>query len=172
MGATAMVVHPDPTPDTMWTADIDKPDCLAVYHPAERLIYQGSGWRAVQTQMLNEPGETWAHSVSQSVISFSSAQAATEFASRQSAAWQKCLALATPITITDPNQRRHTFTVERADTQNGTLTAQYIFESIAGWGCQRALTTHNNVVIDVRACSNTPADQEVKVAAAIAGRTT
>ncbi|MEE6140295.1 sensor domain-containing protein [Mycobacterium sp. 050128] len=169
MGTSAMVLVPDPAPDKMWTADIDRPDCLGTYHPAELANYQGSGWIAVQTQMLREPGENWTHSVSQAVISFASAQAATDFASQQGAKWQRCMGVAATVTDTTSHER-YTFTVDRVDNQNGTLTARFTYEGLAGWGCQRALTAHNNVVIDVRACSDAPTDQAAKIAASIAGR--
>jgi serine/threonine kinase PknH len=167
MGGTAMVLQPEAHPDVMWAAgSIDPPECLAVYHPAEQPVYQGSGWTAVQGQFVREPGDL-RHAVVQAVISFPTARAATRFVATQAQGWPACNGK--PLTATFP-QGREMWTVTTVTNHNGTLTAQLDQEGAGGWECRRAVTARGNVVIDVDACGYALADQAEAIATKITGR--
>jgi serine/threonine kinase PknH len=169
VGSPAMVVLPDAHPDAMWTAHVDNPNCLGVYHPAEQAVYQGSGWTAVQAQVLREPGDRPHNHVIQAVVSFPTAEAATDFASEQRRSWARCVGKSITATYKDGSE---TFTVGTVTPDNGVLKARLIEQDNSGWSCQRALNTRNNVVVDVAACSFVPGDQAVTIATEIAGRGT
>lgn len=169
VGTPAMVVLPDSHPDAMWTGHVDNPNCLGVYHPAERAVYQGSGWTAVQGQVLREPGDRPHNSVIQAVVSFPTAEAATDFAAEQRRSWTRCVGKSVTATYKDGSE---TFDVGNANNDTGVLKARLIQRDGNGWSCQRALTTRNNVVVDVAACSFVPGDQAVTIATEIAGRGT
>ncbi|OBG29894.1 hypothetical protein A5764_20395 [Mycobacterium sp. 852002-51057_SCH5723018] len=169
VGTPAMVVLPDSHPDAMWNAHVDNPNCLGVYHPAEQAVYQGSGWTAVQAQVLREPGDRPRNSVIQAVVSFPTAEAATDFASEQRRGWARCVGKSIIATYNDGSE---TFGVSTVSNGSGVLKARLIQQDGSGWSCQRALNTRNNVVIDVAACSFVPGDQAVTIATEIAGRGT
>lgn len=168
VGAAAMTVVPDSHPDAMWRANVDNPNCLGVYHPAEEPVYQGSRWTATQGQSLREAGTTSRHTVIQAVVSFPTAQAATAFATQQEGDWTRCLGRS--ITATYPKNGSETFSVTTVNNRGGVLTAVLTEEGASGWGCQRAMTTRSNVVVDVAACGFAPTDQAARIATQIAGR--
>jgi hypothetical protein len=170
VGSPGMTVVPDSHPDVMWTANVDNPDCLGVYHPAEQAVYQGSRWVAVQGQSLREPGATSRHTVIQAVVSFPTARAATDFATQQRGSWTRCIGKS--ITATYPKNGPETFSVSAVTTGGGVLKAVLTEEGANGWGCQRALTTRSNVVVDVAACGFAPGDQAATIATEITGHGT
>jgi serine/threonine kinase PknH len=169
VGSPAMIVLPDAHPDAMWNGHVDNPNCLGVYHPAELPVYQGSGWTAVQGQVLREPGDRPHNTVIQAVVSFPTAQAATDFTSEQRRSWARCVGRSITATYKDGSE---TFSVGNVNTDSGVLKARLIQQDSSGWSCQRALNTRNNVVIDVAVCSFVPGDQAVAIATEIAGRGT
>jgi hypothetical protein len=169
VGSPAMIVLPDGHPDAMWNAHVDNPNCLGVYHPAELPVYQGSGWTAVQGQVLREPGDRSRNTVIQAVVSFPTADAATDFASEQRRSWARCVGRSITATYKDGSE---TFSVGNVNSDSGVLKARLIQQDSSGWSCQRALNTRNNVVVDVAACSFVPGDQAVTIATEIAGRGT
>ncbi|MCV7101279.1 sensor domain-containing protein, partial [Mycobacterium palustre] len=169
VGSPAVIVLPDAHPDAMWNAHVDNPNCLGVYHPAELPVYQGSGWTAVQGQVLREPGDRPHNTVIQAVVSFPTAEAATDFASGQRRSWARCVGRSVTATYKDGSE---TFSVGNVKNDSDVLKARLIQQDSSGWSCQRALNTRNNVVIDVAVCSFVPGDQAVTIATEIAGRGT
>ena len=168
VGSAAMTPEPEPHPDVMWSgANLDKLECLSVYHPAEKPVYAGSGWIAMQGQVVREPGEASKHSVVQAVISFPSAQAATDFVAQQSGNWGKCNAKSITTTLQDGSHA--TWLVNAVTKDNSMVQAQLTQEGGNGWACQRALTADNNVVVDVAACGYSPAGQATAVVSTITG---
>jgi hypothetical protein len=168
VGSAVMTPDPEPHPDVMWSgANLDKLECLSVYHPAEKPVYAGSGWIAMQGQVIREPGESSRHSVVQAVVSFPSAQAATDFVAQRRDNWGKCSGKS--VTTTLENGSHATWLVNAVSNDNGMLQAQLTQEGGSGWACQRVLTAHNNVVIDVASCGYSPAGQARAVATTITG---
>lgn len=168
-GATNIAVVPDPKAGNVF-ADIstDRPECQGIEHPALMATLQGSGWIAAQTQVLRDPGDNWQHLVTNAVIDYSSAQAANDFAARQAQAWAKCDGKS--LTSTAPGQETLTWSVGTTANRNGTLSVLLTQEGSGGWGCQRALTARNNIVVDVRSCGLDRTDQAIAIATKIADR--
>jgi PknH-like extracellular domain len=164
-GATDIRLIPDPNPDSPFTElTIDKPECDGIQHPAQVEALRGSGYLGVRNQTLDADQ----HFIAQAVIDYPSAAAATKFAAQQADNWTKCNG--TPITLTSPAEGTMSFSVGTVTNSNGMLSVVFMQEGARGWGCQRALTTRNNVVIDTRSCGFNRTDQATTAASRMADR--
>ncbi|WP_142389937.1 sensor domain-containing protein [Mycobacterium sp. shizuoka-1] len=163
--------------DVVVTTDVDKAwndsahfadvNCLAIAGAAQKGVYAGSGSTAVHGQVLREPptAPRWSHYAVQAVVSFPTAQAAAEFFTASQRGWAACsnreLNYAQPI---GPPQ---VWSVGATSTDNDVLAVSRVQQSPQRWACQRALTVHSNVAVDVEACS---LDGPTAAASAIAGQ--
>ena len=166
-----MVVTRDVT--TPWddsahfAADSGGPGCLAVAGAAQQGTYSDSGWTALHGQVLREPptSPTWSHYAVQAVVLFPTAQSAADFYARSRDSWAGCanreLAYAQQLA---PDQ---VWSVGPTSTDDGVLAVSREQRGPQRWFCQRALTVHGNVGVDVEACS---LDGTTAAAAAIAHR--
>ncbi|MGY4712075.1 sensor domain-containing protein [Mycolicibacterium sp. CBM1] len=163
--------------DVVVTTDVDKAwndsahfadvNCLAIAGAAQQGVYASSGSTAIHGQVLRDPptAPQWSHYAVQAVALFPTAQAATDFFTASQRSWAGCadrqLNYAQPI---GPDQ---VWSVGRADTDHGVLAVSRVQRSPQQWACQRALTVHSNVAVDVEACS---LDGPTTAASAIAGQ--
>lgn len=141
------------------------PGCLAVAGAAQRGVYSDSGWARMHGQVLREPPTTpaWSHYAVQAVVLFPTATAAANFYARSRDTWADCsnreLAYAQQPA---PDQL---WSVGPVSTEDEVLAVSREQRSPQHWFCQRALTVHGNVGVDVEACS---LDGATSAAAAIA----
>lgn len=149
MGSRDLVVNPTLTTAKLYIDTTDKPECGGVWANANKTAYAGSGWESVQTQYLREQDKPQ-HEVYQSVVSFPSAQAATDLVATEAKRWPLCNGK--PITTTNHEAPPQTWSITTVNQQGGMLTSFSTREGAQGYGCQHALTARNNVVIDVEAC--------------------
>jgi hypothetical protein len=142
--------------------NIVEKSCAAVDNATEIRVYAGSGWTAVRRQQFAEPGDDRAHFVQQAVVSFPTTRDAADFFTASLRLWVDC-----------SNRRyRHTesgepdlvWTVSPISNVDAILSTTKTQEGADGWNCQRALTTGNNVVVDVVACSYNQADTAIDIA--------
>ena len=137
----------------------------------EAPAYAGSGWSAFRNQVLEER-TGWTHHVSEGVVLFPSAREAEAFFAASAQRWSACANR--QFTHTEASKPEELWTVGPVSNTNGTLSATKIQVRpkpvMAGWGCQRALTVANNVVIDVSACSGPTSDAAVNIAHQIAAK--
>jgi hypothetical protein len=168
MGANGMDVRAPGTRDALFTDTVDQPQCAGAWGPLLQAAYSGSGYLAVQAQILREPtDDQWLHTVFQGVVSFSSADKAKAYVSSESQKWARC----TGVTVKGTGAGdTGAWTVGSANTTGAMLTSMSTLEGARGWGCQHALTARNNVVVDVSACSVNPGNQGETIAARIADR--
>jgi serine/threonine kinase PknH len=149
------------------SANIPDQDCRFIAAPAETSVYNGSGWIAMRSQHLREPGDDFDHEVWQAVVSFPSANDAARLFSASVQRWPACSNRQYHY-INDPGQPDVVFTVgpivKIADTLSTTR------EGGEGSACQRALTVSNNIAIDVAACPNNPGNTAVNIANRIAAK--
>jgi hypothetical protein len=164
MAAAGMTVHT--SRQNMWddSPNVADKNCLAVDGPAEDKIYAGSGWTAMRAQVLQEPGETWAHYVLQSVIAFPSVADATAFFTVSSNSWRACSNRRFTYTRPGPDP---VWTTAQVSNAAGTLAISLVMDGLRHWTCQHALTVANRVAVDVRACG---CNQTHPAAVAIAGQ--
>jgi serine/threonine kinase PknH len=163
-----LVVNRAATSTRLYTDTTNRPECGGVWANANRDVYEGSGWVSVQNQSLHEPVDDFRHLVFQSVISFSSAEAAANFVAKEAKSWPQC-AGGTIIT-TNPNRTPQIWWIASVSQRDGMLTALSMQQRAGGWRCQRALTARNNVVIDVEACGPSLIDQGPAIAREVANR--
>ncbi|WP_082135726.1 sensor domain-containing protein [Mycobacterium sp. EPa45] len=142
-------------------------NCLAIAGAAQQGVYAGSGSTAIHGQVLREAptAPQWSHFAVQAVVSFPTAQAAADFFTASQHGWAACsnreLNYAQPI---GPPQ---VWSVGQTTTDHGVLAVSRVQRSPQRWACQRALTVHSNVAVDVEACS---LDGPTAAASAIAGQ--
>jgi len=148
-------------------ADSGGPGCLAVAGAAQQATYSDSGWTALHGQVLREPptSPAWSHYAVQAVVLFPTAQSAADFYAGSRDNWAGCasreLAYAQQLA---PDQ---VWSVGPTSTDDGVLAVSREQRGPQRWFCQRALTVHGNVGVDVEACS---LDGTTAAAAAIAHR--
>jgi hypothetical protein len=170
-GTSNMVARPDPNAGSgSGFADLptDRPECQGIQHPAVLAALQGSGWIAAQTQVLREPTDDWKHLVSNAVVDFPSAQLASDYAAKQAEAWARCAGKS--LTTNATGEGSVTWSVGPTSNSNGTLSVVLTQEGAVGWGCQRALTVVNNIVVDARSCGFNRTDQATTISTRIAER--
>ncbi|OBF55452.1 hypothetical protein A5756_12210 [Mycobacterium sp. 852002-53434_SCH5985345] len=153
--------------DTMYTNRPLEDGCL-VWAEAQDYSYQGSGWTAVRVQELKDHRDRADHIAYQAVVAFPGAMAAHDFYASQVTGWANCdnrrVDLHDP---SDPNP--HYWSLTKASVEDGVLAITRVQEEGGeGWACQRALTTANNVVVDVSACADHIGDRGAQIAKRIA----
>lgn len=136
--------------DSAHFADVN---CLAIAGAAQQGVYATSGSTAIHGQVLREPptAPQWSHYAVQAVALFPTAQAANDFFAASQRSWAGCsdrqLNYAQPI---GPDQ---VWSVGQTSTDRDVLAVSRVQRSPQQWACQRALTVHSNVAVDVEACS-------------------
>ncbi|EFG74109.1 hypothetical protein HMPREF0591_5994 [Mycobacterium parascrofulaceum ATCC BAA-614] len=153
--------------DTMYTNRPLEDGCL-VWAEAQEYSYEGSGWTAVRVQELKDHPDRPDHIAYQAVVAFPGASAAHDFYAGQVKAWADCDNRR--VDLHDPGDpNAHYWTLSKATDDDGVLTITRVQEEGAGaWACQRALTTTNNVVVDVSACADHVGDRGAQIARRIA----
>jgi hypothetical protein len=164
MAATGMTItrtHFEMSDDS---ATMQPRECLAIDGSAQTQVYAGSGYTAERDQTLQE-GDNFTHYVEQAVILFPTAKQAGAFFIASTQQWPAC------------HQYTHTqsgsqWAAGPISNTNGTLStiATQQNANAPGWACGRALTTRNNVVIDINTCSANPADSAINIANQIAAK--
>ncbi|MGD1110187.1 MAG: sensor domain-containing protein [Mycobacterium sp.] len=149
-------------------ANIPDKDCRFI-DPAETWVYDGSGWIAMRSQHLHEPGDDFDHEVVQAIVAFPSPNDAARFFSASAQrGWQSCSNR--QYHNIDAGMPDKVWTVGPIANTNGTLSTTDTLKGGNGWCCQRALTVSNNIAIDVAACSDNPGDAAVNIADQIAAK--
>ncbi|MEI6251329.1 MAG: sensor domain-containing protein [Mycobacteriaceae bacterium] len=146
--------------------------CLAIAGAAQKGVYADAGWAALHGQVLREPptARSWSHFVTQAVVLFGDAAAASGFLRAQRQSWSGCSDRELRYTQSmapDSLAPDQVWAVGPTLADRDLLTVSRVQRSPQHWFCQRALTVHANVGVDVEACS---LGGPTSAAAAIAGR--
>jgi hypothetical protein len=131
-------------------------DCLGAIYGAEELVYDSSGWTAVRDEVLQEPTTDNAHWVEQIAVLYPSAAQAEKFVDQSKTTWQKCGGTSIDIDNSDVHS---TWKIDKADVSGDILTQGSNQRNAGGWGCQHALTSASNLVVEAWACSNSISDE-------------
>lgn len=153
--------------DTMYTNRPLEDGCL-VWAEAQEYSYEGSGWTAVRVQELKDHRDRADHIAYQAVVTFPEAMTAHNFYAGQVTGWANCDNRR--VDLHDPGDPHpHYWMLNKAAVDDGVLTVtRFQEEGADGWACQRALTTANNVVVDVSACADHVGDRGAQIAKRIA----
>jgi hypothetical protein len=143
-------------------------NCLGILSVAETAVYDNSGLTGVRGQALRDPPDgDWQHLAVQAVITYPSADAAQKFFSESADRWGKCQQHTSNITINAGPTTSWFFTkLDRTATR---LTMPLNVNN-GQRACQRDLSVIGNVIIDIKACGPTIADQSASIADEIQGR--
>jgi hypothetical protein len=146
------------------SATMEPKECLAVDGAAQKKVYAGIKYTAERDETLQE-GDNFTHFVEQAVVLFPSAKQASAFVAASGLQWSAC------------HQYTHTqshtvWDVGPVSNTHGMLstTATQENANVGGWGCGRALTSRNNVVIDINTCAADPKNSAVEIASRIAAK--
>lgn len=144
------------------SATMAPPECLVIDGAAEAPVYADSGFWAERDQSLNN-GDKFTHYLKQAVVMFPTIETATGFVDASAERWQACH----EYTHTQSGTR---WSVGPITNDHGALSVVAMQQDAGdpGWGCGRALTHQNNIVIDVNTCSADPADSAVRIAEQLA----
>lgn len=134
-------------------ARLDNVDCLAVAGSAQERVYAGSGATATHSQVLREPptSPNWSHYAVQAVVLFPTSQAALAFYEKSRRSWGGCSER--ELSYPQPIGEAQRWSVGSISSDHDVLAVSRIEQAPDRWSCQRALTVHSNVAIDVEACS-------------------
>ncbi len=169
MGTTGMTVAGRYVKMDDHSAAVSEKNCLVMYGPGEPSVYADSGVAATRAQFLKdaEASSKIKHAAFQTVVSFQSAEKATEFYAASAERWSACADRRYTITLPESKM---TWAVGPVSNTEGTLSATETREGGQPWVCQRALTVRNNVAVDITACSSKPANAAVDIAHKIADK--
>jgi hypothetical protein len=145
--------------------------CLAVSGAAQRAVYADTGFTAVRGQVLRETptAPSWTHFATQAVVLFNSAKSAENFFNRSRDAWTACSNR--DLTYTPGPTAEQRWSIGPAKVDSGVLAVSREQISPQRWSCQRALTVHGHVAVDVEACGQDgPTTAATTIARAIADR--
>lgn len=163
MGATGIRVTASSQNMSDNSDGVSDVDCLGAIYGAEQLVYQGSDWSAVRDQVLQEPTTDNAHWVEQIAVLFPTTEKAQAFADKSRTMWQKCGGTSIDIDNSDVHS---TWKIDQPDVSGDILTQVSVQRNAGGWGgCQHALTSASNAVVEAWACSNSIADEARAIAA-------
>jgi PknH-like extracellular domain len=151
------------------TSTTDRPDCGGVINVGLPTAYGGSGYSAVRLQEFHDvPGDQYEYGVTQAVSTFPTDEKARAFVSTEADRWAKCKY--NPVTLIDRGAEAFVNTILTPETNAGVLTVSTLSKSYSGLGCQRALSSKRNVVIDVQICGPGGSAQAPSLVAQIADR--
>jgi len=166
MGTTGMAVTSQQAAMSDNSATMAPPECLAIDGAAEAPVYADSGFWAERDQSLNN-GDKFTHYLKQAVVLFPTIEKAGEFFNASAERWPACR----EYTHTQSGTK---WAAGKISDVSGTLSVIAMQQDAAapGWGCGRALTHRNNIIVDVNTCSADPADSAVRIAKQLADNVT
>ncbi len=147
-------------------------DCAGAWSSTWQPAYEGSGWMGVRGRSIRKPGSEWNQVVYEAVVAFPLPEDATGFYAKQAASWKTCNGRHVDERNLDKDNPRTDlqYTLEDANDTSGMLTMASQDEVEPSLACEHALTVHNNVAVDIRACGPGLRTQAGAVASAIAAK--
>jgi hypothetical protein len=155
--------------EAIYTSTTDRPDCGGAINVGLPTAYDGSGYAAIRLQEYHDvPGENYQYGVTEAVSTFPSDQQAQAFVSTEADRWANCKY--NPVTLIDGGAESFVSTILTPETNAGVLTVSNLSKQYSGLGCQRALSSKRNVVIDIQICGPGGSAQAPSLVAQIADR--
>lgn len=139
-------------------------DCLGAIYGAEELVYNGSDWTAVRDEVLQEPNGDNEHWVEQIAVLYPDAGKAQKFLEQSRSTWTTCENTSIDI---DHDDVHSTWDIGPADTSGDVLTQSAEQQDAGGWGCQHAMATGANVIVEAWACSDSIGDEAKSIVTAM-----
>ena len=130
---------------------LSQPACLGALYTTQDAVYAGTGYTGVSGLVSSEPGDNYDHWVNQAVVLFPSAAKAQAFRQTSADKWKGCAGKT--VAVTKKNDKPFRWSLAEINDQPPKISVVEMQEGADGWGCQRALSVANNVVVDVNACA-------------------
>ena len=147
------------------SASVVPANCVGALYTGENATYGGSDWSAVRDQSLQQ--ESAGHNtdvghffVDQTAVIFASADKAAAFFKTSANNWRICAGQS--VTVTDGNDQSHWDFRDLTQTNNKILQSR-TQQGGDSWGCQHALSTWSNLVVEAVACSLQVNDQASQI---------
>jgi len=144
----------------------DPPDCAGIWAPGMKQVYGDTRFIDAQTEELHGPGDVYVKLTLQSLVAFSTAKDAGAVVEDITQKWDHCA-------NTEVLVNRHeggTIAVGIPQIVGSVLQVSWVKTGGTGWGCQRALTSRSNVVIDMRVCDYGGSNQAPELVEKVASR--
>jgi serine/threonine kinase PknH len=146
--------------------------CTGSLFSAIKSVYQGSGYSAVvdQAQWSGESTDrdyTW---ISQTAVTFPSAEQADAFRGTSKDAWEGCDGKT--LTVTQDADHNYNWTLGSVTEGDSQISQMQTQEGMSGYACQHVLRTVSNVVIETVACNDRITDEADRMAGLIADKAT
>jgi serine/threonine kinase PknH len=150
-------------------AAVSPRNCVGALETGQAAIYTNSGWSGVSDQSLQQkstvPNSDIGHFyVDQTAVVFPSADKAQAFLASSADTWKGCAG--PPVTVNSGNGPASWTLGDLKQTDSKIVQAR-TEEGGGNWGCQHALSTVSNLVVEVVACSVQINDQASQIADAM-----
>jgi len=155
------------------SATVSPPNCVGALETAQAAVYNNSGWSGVSDQTLQQkstvPNSDIGHFyVDQTAVVFPSADKAQAFLTSSADTWKGCAG--PPVTV-NSGSGPATWTLGDLKQTDSKIVQARTQEGGGNWGCQHALSTVSNLVVEVVACSEQINDQASQIADAMVANT-
>ncbi|MGV0636021.1 serine/threonine-protein kinase PknH/PknJ [Mycolicibacillus trivialis] len=141
-------------------------DCGGIVYPMQSNSYSGSGSVDKYVQVGVDVRDQTRSNVVQGVVAFPSADLAARFVDRQRALWPPCAYQTVRVSASN-DQPEFFWRITDVNATGDIITAKALRED-NGRTCQHALTSMNNIVVDVLACSADKSNPGLDIARGIA----
>ncbi|MGH3958671.1 serine/threonine-protein kinase PknH/PknJ [Mycobacterium sp.] len=160
--------------DISATWDLSDPvvekECAGAWEAGQEKAYATYVYKGVELQeLIDQADPLKLNMVIQSVVGFPSAEQARGAVDDQVHQWDQCANRTITLQYPGKVPAHVTFGAPATDS-NGIHIISHQQELAPQQHCEHALTSRNNVVVDVNACSTKPGNQAVEIAGQIAGR--
>ena len=152
MGTSGMTPHPPVAQMGNHRNLLPNLNCLGVWQVNEAPIYESSPWKSVRQQMLRAPDtDQWDNLVVQSVVSYSTADAAREFFTESADRWSKCPNHNVNIQLNGQALPAwHSGDLTKTDTRLAMPYTRGTGDQVMA--CKRVLSIAANLILDIQAC--------------------
>lgn len=173
MGASHMQASDVIQKMTDESATVSPANCVGALETGQAAVYTNTGWSGVSDQTLQQkstvPNSDIGHFyVDQTAVVFPSADKAQAFLTSSADTWKGCAG--PPVTVNSGNAPA-TWTLGDLKQTDSKIVQARTQEGGGNWGCQHALSTVSNLVVEVVACSAQINDQASQIADAMIANT-
>jgi hypothetical protein len=143
----------------------DPPDCAGTWAPGMQQVYGGTRFIDAMTEEVHGPVQ-YVKLTLQSLVAYTNAADAGAIFADLTQKWDHCAK--TEVLV----HRHEGGTIALGDPKmlDGMLTVSWTKTGGTGWGCQRALKSRSNIVIDMRVCDFGGSDQAPDLVDKVASR--
>lgn len=135
-------------------------DCAAVFIPANRHSYDGSGFVAVRGQSMKDLiGD---YTFNQAVAAFHDSREAAAYADARRDEWDRCSGRRIDAQRAGDGPVKRGWQLGKAYDFIGMIALPRTLDGGSHWVCHRGLEARNNLVFDVMACGNSVVDSTFK----------